>query len=182
MGTPCISWTPNCHLGMKPLQVMIPAQMKALLPSQMTSVMSPSILLRKWRTKRRTKTLGGWQKATTQLMWKVSRPAGWKMKCRFQNVNLRRWKSERGVVHSPPSPHPSHVWCTLAVGLADEETVQLNLWVWSFHSPKEGWTLPVPQRCVPLVMMLINTSAKMITARSLIVAERRAWYLFTFVS
>jgi len=105
MGAPRISWTPNCHLGMKPLPVMIPAQMKALLPSQMTSVMSLSILPRKRRRKRRMKTLGEWQKATTQLMWKVSRPPGWKMKCRFQNANLRRWKSERGVVHPPP-PRP----------------------------------------------------------------------------
>lgn len=106
MGTPCISWTPNCHLGMKQLQVMIPAQMKALLPSQMTSVMPLSTLLRKRRRKRRMKTLGEWRKGTMQLMLKVSSPPGWKMKCRFKNVNLRRWKSERGVVHSLPLPSP----------------------------------------------------------------------------
>ena len=105
MGIPCNSWTPNCHLGMKQLQVMIPAQMKALLPSQMTSVMSLSILLKK-RRKRRMKTLGQWRKGTMQLIWKVASLPGWKMKCRFKNVNLRRWKSERGVVHFPPLPHP----------------------------------------------------------------------------
>lgn len=68
------------------------------------SVMSLSILLRKRRRKRRTKTLGEWRKGTMQLMWKVASLPGWKMKCRFKNVNLRRWKSERGVVHSPSLP------------------------------------------------------------------------------
>lgn len=106
MGTPCISWTPDCHLGMRQLQVMIPAQRKALLPSQRMSVMSLSTLPRKRRRTRRTKTLGERRQGTLQLMWKVASPPGWKMKCRFKNVSLRRWKSERGVVHSPPLPSP----------------------------------------------------------------------------
>lgn len=159
LGTPCISWTPNCHLGMKQPQVMIPARMKALPPSQMTSVMSLSILLRKRRRKRRMKTLGEWRKGTMPLILKVSSPPGWKMRCRFQNVNLRRWKSERGVVPSPPLPNPSHVECAFGqrTGRWGDFAI-VNYWL-GLSDPQRKARLH-RQRYDRHVMLLINTGAE----------------------